>query len=70
MKPALSTRQAQVAELVARGLPDKVIAAQTGLSIRTVQEHIYEASRKIPGPTSRRHRLTLWFFGVIEEPRR
>lgn len=67
MKPALSVRQAQVAELVARGKPDKVIAVETGLSVKTVQAHIQTAASKIPGKTTPRHRLTLWFFGVLTD---
>ncbi len=64
IKPTLSTRQAQVAECVARGLPDKRIAAELSLDIETVRVHIQKAAAKLPGDTSRRHRLTLWFFGI------
>ncbi len=67
MKPTLSTRQAQVAECVARGLPDKVIAAKLGVDIETVRVHIHLAAKKLPGNTTRRHRLTLWFFGVSDD---
>ncbi len=67
MKPTLSTRQAQVAECVARGLPDKVIADRLGLAIETVRAHINLAAQKIPGKTARRHRLTLWVFGITDE---
>lgn len=66
MKTALSTRQAQVAEYVARGLPDKVIAHELRIDIETVRVHIQAAAAKLPGSTPRRHRLTLWFFGVSE----
>lgn len=64
MKPVLSTRQTEIAELVARGKPDKVIADKTGLSIKTVQAHVQAAAAKIPGHTTPRHRLTLWFFQI------
>lgn len=67
-KPQLSTRQAQVAELVARGLPDKQIAARTGLAVKTVQVHVQVAASKIPGNTTPRHKLTLWFFGLSDDP--
>jgi DNA-binding NarL/FixJ family response regulator len=63
-KKELSVRQAQVAELVARGCADKVIAAKTGLSIETVRLHVQAAAAKIPGNTPPRHKLTLWFFGI------
>lgn len=67
MKPTLSTRQAEIAALVARGHPDKIIAAETGLSIKTVQAHIQAAVAKIPGNTSPRHKLVLWFFGIDDD---
>lgn len=60
----LSTRQAQVAEYVARGMPDKVIAAETGLSVATIRAHIENAAAKLPGITTRRHKLTLWVFEI------
>lgn len=65
-RPELTTRQAEVVERVARGLPDKRIAAELGLSIRTVHAHIEHIAAKIPGDTPRRHRLTLFFFNVDE----
>ncbi len=64
MKPVLSARQAQVAELVARGLPDKRIAAEMGLSIETVRVHVQAAAAKVPGDTPPRHKLLLWFFNL------
>lgn len=67
MKPELSTRQAQVAEYVARGLPDKVIAHELGVAIDTVRVHIQAAADKLPGTTPRRHRITLWFFNIHPE---
>jgi DNA-binding NarL/FixJ family response regulator len=67
VKPVLSTRQAEVAALVARGHPDKIIARETGLSIKTVQVHIQNAAAKIPGATSPRHKLVLWFFNITED---
>lgn len=60
----LSRRQAQVVECVARGMPDKRIAAKLEISIRTVQNHIREAASHIPGIGTPRHRLTLFFFNI------
>jgi DNA-binding NarL/FixJ family response regulator len=64
MKPQLSTRQAQVVERVARGLPDKQIAAELRISIDTVRFHIQSAAARVPGNAPPRHRLTLFFFSV------
>jgi DNA-binding CsgD family transcriptional regulator len=63
----LSKRQAEIVERVARGQSDKAIAHELGISVRTVQTHIDLLAEKIPGPTPRRHRLTLFFFGVEEQ---
>lgn len=63
-KVPLSTRQAQVAELVARGFPNKTIAGNLGLSVRTVEEHIRLAADKVSGDGYPKRRLLLWFFGI------
>jgi DNA-binding NarL/FixJ family response regulator len=63
----LSKRQAEVVELVARGLPDKRIAAELQISIRTVRCHIQAAAARIPGDARPRHRFTLFFFDVSDE---
>lgn len=60
--PPLTERQAEVAARVARGLPNKRIANDLGLSVKTVQEHIKEAAERLPGQGSPRYRITLWFF--------
>jgi DNA-binding NarL/FixJ family response regulator len=62
MKP-LTERQAQIAELVARGLPDKQIAQETGLAIDTVRHHIQAAAARLPGDTTPRHKLIVLFLG-------
>jgi FixJ family two-component response regulator len=67
MKPQLSTRQAQVVERVARGLPDKVIARELGISTHTVQFHIQQAAARIPGNPPPRRKLTLFFLGVLDD---
>ena len=63
----LSRRQAQVVECVARGMPDKRIAAKLQISIRTVQRHIREAAEHIPGDTPPRHRFILFFLNLAAE---
>ncbi len=60
----LSRRQAEIAAYVAKGLPDKAIAAKLNLSVRTVQNHIRDAASHIPGSATPRHRLTLFFFNI------
>lgn len=63
----LTRRQAQVVERVARGLPDKRIAVELGISVDTVRQHIQAAAARIPGDERPRHRFTLFFFGVVED---
>lgn len=62
----LTTRQAEIVERVARGMPDKRIAAELRLSIATVRYHIHAAAKSIPGDQSPRHRLTLFFFDISD----
>ena len=64
MKPALSTRQAEIAQYVAKGLPDKVSAERTGLSVHTVREYIQKAAARLPGEGWPRQRLLLWVLNA------
>ncbi len=63
----LSRRQAEVAELVARGLGDKRIAAELGISVYTVRNHIERVASFCPGEATRRHRITLFFIQLEAE---
>lgn len=63
----LSVRQAEIAGLVARGLSDKVIAARTEIAVDTVRVHIQAAAARLPGNGTPRHKLTLWFFNIVDE---
>jgi DNA-binding NarL/FixJ family response regulator len=63
----LTKRQAEVVERVARGLPDKRIAAELRISIAAVRHHIHAAADRIPGDERPRHRLTLFFFEVAAD---
>ncbi len=63
----LSRRQAEVAERIAKGMSDKAIAHDMGLSINTIRNHVREAASRIPGPSYPRHRLTLFYFGLEAE---
>lgn len=67
VKPALSTRQTQVAVMVRHGYLAKQIADETGLALKTVREHIYEAAAKIPGNSPPMRKLTLWVLNA-EQP--
>ncbi|AYE98624.1 hypothetical protein C0J29_06710 [Mycobacterium paragordonae] len=44
--PPFSTREREIAVLVARGLSNREIAQAVSLSVRTVESHIYRASTK------------------------
>lgn len=66
----LTRRQQQVCELVARGLTDKAIARETGLSVRTVQVHLQNAAVRIPVEGTPRHRCYVWFLRLRAEDER
>lgn len=51
-EPPLTSRELQVLRLVARGLRNKEIAAQLGVSVRTVEAHIHSILNKL-GASSR-----------------
>jgi non-specific serine/threonine protein kinase len=48
----LTTRERQVIELVAEGLPNKAIAARLGISARTIEGHLNHVFAKL-GVSSR-----------------
>jgi DNA-binding CsgD family transcriptional regulator len=52
--PALTERQRQVASRVARGLTNEEIAAELGISPRTVKAHCDTLRQKLGVPTRRR----------------
>lgn len=64
MDDMLTPRQKQIAGLVARGMTNKAIARMTGLSVRTVEDHVSDAASRIPGDSRPRHKLMVWFFSV------
>ena len=50
--PALTTRESEVLRLIAQGLPNKQIASQLGLGLRTVESHVSSLLGKL-GVSSR-----------------
>lgn len=59
----LSLRERQIAELASRGLSNKQIAEQLGLSVRTVENHMYRLMNKLG--LNRRHDLaSRWSAGI------
>lgn len=61
----LTPREREVAALVAKGLDRQQIAAELGVSPRTVETHIAHAAMRIGGEAPPRHRLTLWFYELL-----
>jgi non-specific serine/threonine protein kinase len=62
----LTAREREVAQLVAKGLTTQRIAAELGVSPRTVEGHIQQAAMRLGGDTPPRHRLTIWVFQLGE----
>jgi DNA-binding NarL/FixJ family response regulator len=62
----LTRRQAEIAGLVARGLPNKAIAERAHIAYDTVRLHVTAAAAKIPGDAAPRIKLTLWVFGIVQ----
>lgn len=60
----LTPRQRQIAELVAADLSSKAIARELRLSVETVEAHIRDAARRLPGEGRQRFRLMLWYLSL------
>ena len=65
MKP-LTPRERAVAELVAKGMPNKVIASELGITERTVDAHLAHAAMRLGGDGTPRYRVTVWFYQLEE----
>lgn len=63
----LTPRQQQVAEMAAMKVPNKEIAQRLGISVKTVEAHLDQVARTLPGNGSPRRKATLWFFNVRDE---
>lgn len=60
----LTAREQEIAEMVAKGLPAKRIAAKLGVSRHTVNAHIRQAAMKLGGDAPARAQLTVWFYSL------
>jgi len=70
--PHLTARETEVFQLIAEGLPNKGIAAELGISIKTVEKHRQQVMNKlnihhIAGIT--RHAISLGLIRKPEEPK-
>jgi DNA-binding CsgD family transcriptional regulator len=67
---SLTPREAEAARLVGRGLTNKKVAKEMGISTSTASVHIANAAAKIEGPGSPRHRLVVWALSEDKESAR
>jgi len=65
----LTPRQAEVVEMVARGLSNRDIAARLDISRETVKVHVKQAAQRIRGQAEPRERLAVWFYLTHPEAR-
>jgi len=61
---ALTPRQLEIAQLVARGLSNKEIAQSTGIAVDTVENHIRQAAERIEIGGRPRHKLTVFVLNA------
>lgn len=62
----LTPRQAEMCELVARGLSNKRIAAATDLSIKTVESYLTALSARLPGDGGPRQKIIRLYFSILQ----
>lgn len=62
----LTPRQMEVARFLARGMTDKEIARELGLSRRTVEDYIAQAAARIPGEGKPRVKVAVFFVSLRE----
>lgn len=63
----LTERQQQVVERVGKGMSNKAIARDLGISTRTVEQHVFRAAERIPGDGRQRYKILLWLF-TVDDP--
>lgn len=65
MTGILTTRQMEIAALLARGLSYKAIAIELRISVRTVEFHVHKAAHRIATyPTRPRDIVALWYARI------
>jgi DNA-binding NarL/FixJ family response regulator len=66
----LTPRQSEIARMLAREMSYKAISRELGISVRTVEDHVHDAARRINPATSRPCvTLALWFVRIHDDPR-
>ena len=63
----LTRRHIEIAERVGKGMTDKEIAGDLGLSVLTVRTYVRNAGKRIPGEGWPKHKLLLWFLNIKED---
>jgi non-specific serine/threonine protein kinase len=66
-RPPLSRRETQVAELIARGLTDRQIAARLSIARRTAESHVAHILVKLN--LTRRAQVASWYTAQAAQPR-
>lgn len=57
MDTVLTPRQSEVFELVASGMSNKRIAAETGMAVKTVETHLAAIADRLPGDGRPRQKI-------------
>ena len=63
----LSPRQHEIARLVVQGKSNKGIASELKLSVRSVEEYVLRAAKRLPGDGKPRVKIIRWWFSVNYE---
>lgn len=62
MTARLSPRQQQIAELVLRGLSNKAIAEELGLTEGSVEQFLHRINQRLGGARKPRCRILQWWY--------
>lgn len=64
---ALTPREREVLELVARGLRYKQVATRLDIAIPTVKAHVASIAKKVPGRSRPLVKLTRYYYRHVED---